>query len=60
MIPGPRRMTTYEWTWTTGGGKSKAALLAKSEKWGTQLYNHVDPADELYGDVDDPLEITAL
>jgi hypothetical protein len=35
MIPGPRRMTTYEWTWTTGGGKSKAALLAKSEKWGT-------------------------
>jgi hypothetical protein len=29
-------------------------------KWGTGRYNYVDPADELYGDADDPLEIPAL
>jgi hypothetical protein len=44
-----------------GGEKSKAPLLAKDARNGVaRLYNHVNPADGLYGHSDDPLEIPAL
>ena len=45
----------------SAGRERLPTSLKGSEKSGTRLerYNHVNPANELYGDADDPLEIPA-
>jgi hypothetical protein len=41
-------------------GRELPTSRKEREKWGTRRYNRVNPADGLYGDADDPLEIPAL